>query len=59
MVEVNSPEDWASLSSQVRRDLRLLPLLGLDCEWVNRGKAKSPVALLQLATISGLCVLVR
>ena len=59
MVEVNSPEDWASVSSQVRRDLRLLPLLGLDCEWVNRGKAKSPVALLQLATISGLCVLVR
>ena len=43
----------------MRRDLALLPVLGLDCEWVSRGKHQAPVALLQIATISGLCVLLR
>ena len=35
-------------------------VMGFDCEWVSGedGKAR-PVALLQLATSSGLCVLVR
>ena len=60
MVVVSRPEDWSQgVSSQVRRDLALLPILGLDCEWVSRGKHQAPVALLQIATISGLCVLVR
>ena len=59
MVVVTKPEDWTRVSSQVRRDLALLPVLGLDCEWVTRGKHQAPVALLQIATISGLCVLFR
>ena len=59
IVLVTRPEDWTRVSGQVRRDLALLPLLGLDCEWVSRGKHQAPLALLQIATISGLCVLVR
>ena len=35
-------------------------MLGLDCEWVTElGGRRRPVALLQLATLDGLCVLVR
>ena len=60
LVVVSRPEDWTrGVSSQLRRDLALLPVLGLDCEWVSRGKHQAPVALLQIATISGLCVLLR
>ena len=40
----------------MKKDLELLPVLGFDCEWVSGG---SSVALLQIATISGLCVLLR
>ncbi|KAG8212695.1 hypothetical protein J437_LFUL019593, partial [Ladona fulva] len=37
------------------------PVLGMDCEWVPDRKSgeKSPVALLQLATVSGFCALFR
>ena len=37
----------------------MFPVLGLDCEWVSQDGKVSPVSLLQLSTISGLCVLVR
>lgn len=33
--------------------------MGLDCEWVQVKGSRRPVALLQMATSSGLCVLVR
>ena len=56
MVVVRRPEDWAGVSRQVKKDLEFLPVLGFDCEWVSGG---SSVALLQIATISGLCVLLR
>ena len=36
-----------------------MPVLGFDCEWVTRGSSRRPVALLQLATLDGLCVLIR
>ncbi|XP_046394204.1 exonuclease 3'-5' domain-containing protein 2 isoform X2 [Ischnura elegans] len=37
------------------------PVLGMDCEWVPEWdpREKNPVALLQLATLSGYCVLFR
>ena len=62
MVVVRRPEDWAGVSRQVKKDLELLPVLGFDCEWVSGGSEEAPVApvaLLQIATISGLCVLLR
>ena len=35
-------------------------MLGLDCEWTSSaGGSRRPVSLLQLATLDGLCVLVR
>lgn len=37
------------------------PVIGLDCEWtpVRRKNQKADVALLQIATIDGSCVLFR
>ncbi|XP_026141076.1 exonuclease 3'-5' domain-containing protein 2 isoform X1 [Carassius auratus] len=63
-VTVSSPEDWETLWPDFQKDLCVYPVLGLDCEWVKglrvsvKGKA-SAVSLLQLATFSGRCVLVR
>ncbi|XP_059376869.1 exonuclease 3'-5' domain-containing protein 2 isoform X1 [Carassius carassius] len=63
-VTVSSPEDWETLWPVFQKDLCVYPVLGLDCEWVKglrvsvKGKA-SAVSLLQLATFSGRCVLVR
>ncbi|XP_016340924.1 exonuclease 3'-5' domain-containing protein 2-like isoform X2 [Sinocyclocheilus anshuiensis] len=58
-VIVSSPEEWETLWPDFQTDLSVYPVLGLDCEWVSvKGKA-SAVSLLQLATFSGRCVLVR
>lgn len=34
-------------------------VLGFDCEWVSRWGGRQPVAILQLSTHRGLCVLVQ
>ncbi|XP_043119478.1 LOW QUALITY PROTEIN: exonuclease 3'-5' domain-containing protein 2 [Puntigrus tetrazona] len=63
-VIVSSPEEWDALWPGFQKELSVHPVLGLDCEWVKsmrvsvKGKA-SAVSLLQLATFSGRCVLVR
>ncbi|XP_062325092.1 exonuclease 3'-5' domain-containing protein 2 isoform X1 [Osmerus eperlanus] len=63
-VMVNSQEDWDKLWPSLQSDLALFPVLGLDCEWVKfngvsvKGRA-SAVSLLQMASYSGRCVLVR
>uniref|UniRef100_A0A8C1EY10 Exonuclease 3'-5' domain-containing protein 2 n=1 Tax=Cyprinus carpio carpio TaxID=630221 RepID=A0A8C1EY10_CYPCA len=58
-VIVSTPGDWETLWPGFQKDLSVYPVLGLDCEWVSvKGKA-SAVSLLQLATFSGRCVLVR
>jgi len=56
---ITSADQWTRVYPEVVRDLRLLPVLGLDCEWVSQKGRVSPVSLLQLSTISGLCVLIR
>lgn len=33
--------------------------VGLDCEWVQTKGMRRPVALLQIATSSGFCTLIR
>ncbi|XP_035465688.2 exonuclease 3'-5' domain-containing protein 2 isoform X1 [Scophthalmus maximus] len=63
-VTVNSEEEWERLWPLMQEELSVVPVLGLDCEWVKtngvsvKGQA-SAVSLLQLASFSGLCVLVR
>ncbi|KAK1793613.1 hypothetical protein P4O66_011997 [Electrophorus voltai] len=63
-VVVSSSEEWEEHWPLIQQDLSVIPALGLDCEWVKgihvsvRGKA-SVVSLLQLATFSGRCLLLR
>ncbi|KAI2654707.1 exonuclease 3 -5 domain-containing 2-like protein [Labeo rohita] len=58
-VIVSSQEEWEALWPDFQKDLSVYPVLGLDCEWVSvKGKA-SAVSLLQMATFSGRCMLVR
>jgi len=56
---VNTAADWAMVLPMLTKDLSILPVIGLDCEWVSQDGKTGPVAMLQLATYSGLCVLVR
>lgn len=63
-VMVSSEEEWQQLWPSLQKDLSVFPVLGLDCEWVKtkgvsvKGKT-SAVSLLQMASYSGRCVLVR
>lgn len=59
VVVVSCPSDWAGLATTLRRHTALLPVLGMDCEWVSEEGRARPVALLQLATAGGLVVLAR
>lgn len=63
-VTVSSVEEWQEVWPLFQKELSVFPVLGLDCEWVKinglstKGKA-SVVSLLQMASYSGRCVLVR
>ncbi|KAM9465756.1 exonuclease 3'-5' domain-containing protein 2 isoform 3-T10 [Clarias gariepinus] len=63
-VVVSSSEEFEEHWPLFQKDLSVFPVLGLDCEWVKRmrvsikGKACA-VSLLQMATYSGRCMLVR
>ncbi|XP_048830435.1 exonuclease 3'-5' domain-containing protein 2 isoform X1 [Brienomyrus brachyistius] len=63
-VVVSSEEDWEQLWPSLEKELSIFPVLGLDCEWVKsecvsvKGKTGA-VSLLQMASYSGFCVLVR
>ncbi|KAM6969201.1 exonuclease 3'-5' domain-containing protein 2 isoform 2-T2 [Tautogolabrus adspersus] len=58
-VMVSSEEEWQQLWPLMQKELSVFPVLGLDCEWVSVKGRTSAVSLLQLASYSGLCVLVR
>ncbi|XP_041810563.1 exonuclease 3'-5' domain-containing protein 2 isoform X2 [Chelmon rostratus] len=58
-VMVSSEEEWQQLWPLMQKELSVFPVLGLDCEWVSVNGRASAVSLLQMATYSGLCVLVR
>ena len=47
------------LSIQLQDEIGVFKAIGLDCEWANVNDTPRPVSLLQLATSSGLCVLIR
>ncbi|XP_028995402.1 exonuclease 3'-5' domain-containing protein 2 isoform X2 [Betta splendens] len=58
-VVVSSEDEWEQLWPLMQKELSVFPVLGLDCEWVSvRGQA-SAVSLLQMASYSGLCILVK
>nr|XP_057934465.1 exonuclease 3'-5' domain-containing protein 2 [Doryrhamphus excisus]XP_057934466.1 exonuclease 3'-5' domain-containing protein 2 [Doryrhamphus excisus] len=59
LVLVSSQEEWQQLWPLMQKDLTVFPVLGLDCEWVTMKGRPTVVSLLQMATYSGLCVLVR
>ncbi|XP_072485604.1 exonuclease 3'-5' domain-containing protein 2 isoform X2 [Notamacropus eugenii] len=59
VVTVSEREEWEGVESLLRKELEQCPVLGIDCEWVNvEGKA-SPVSLLQMASPTGRCILLR
>nr|XP_043903264.1 exonuclease 3'-5' domain-containing protein 2 isoform X1 [Solea senegalensis] len=63
-VMVSSEEEWQQLWPLMQEELSVFPVLGLDCEWVKTNGVSvkgqpSAVSLLQMASYSGLCILVR
>lgn len=53
-----STAECTNCIQQIKKKCSEIRVLGLDCEWVTKGKRR-PVALLQLATPDGLCTLFR
>ncbi|XP_041827754.1 exonuclease 3'-5' domain-containing protein 2 isoform X2 [Melanotaenia boesemani] len=58
-VMISCEQEWQQLWPLMQKDLSVFPVLGFDCEWVSAKGRACAVSLLQLATYSGLCVLVR
>ncbi|KAM9354758.1 exonuclease 3'-5' domain-containing protein 2 isoform 2-T2 [Pholidichthys leucotaenia] len=58
-VLVSSEEEWQGLWPKMEKELSVIPVLGIDCEWVSSKDKASVVSLLQMASYSGLCILVR
>ncbi|KFW05554.1 PREDICTED: exonuclease 3'-5' domain-containing protein 2 [Eurypyga helias] len=59
IVIVSEQEEWDRVEPLLKKDLEKWPVLGLDCEWVSVEGRPNPVSLLQIASPSGLCILVR
>lgn len=56
---VESEMDWEQAWPLLRTELDQYPVIGIDCEWVSvKGKA-NPVSLLQIASYTGSCFLIR
>ncbi|XP_046376546.1 exonuclease 3'-5' domain-containing protein 2-like [Haliotis rufescens] len=58
---ISTPEEWQNQLVMLTEHLKIMKVVGLDCEWVSDHTTghRSQVALLQMATTSGLCLLVR
>ncbi|KAF4017598.1 hypothetical protein G4228_009205 [Cervus hanglu yarkandensis] len=59
VMTVSQEAEWDQIEPSLRRELEDFPVLGIDCEWVNSEGKASPLSLLQMASPSGFCVLVR
>nr|KAF6499965.1 exonuclease 3'-5' domain containing 2 [Molossus molossus] len=59
VVTVSQEAEWDQIEPLLRSGLEDIPVLGIDCEWVNLEGKASPLSLLQMASPSGFCVLVR
>nr|CAB3243957.1 exonuclease 3'-5' domain-containing protein 2-like [Phallusia mammillata] len=58
-VVISSVADFDSCLFNFVSDIEQVKLIGIDCEWTTKEDKQCPVALLQLSTISGLCLLIR
>ncbi|XP_072283836.1 exonuclease 3'-5' domain-containing protein 2 [Pyxicephalus adspersus] len=56
---VSKAEEWEAVWPSLKKDLDVFPVLGMDCEWVSVDGRANPISLLQMASHSGFCVLVR
>ncbi|NXF31656.1 EXD2 protein, partial [Nyctibius bracteatus] len=59
IVIVSEQEEWDRVEPLLKKELEKWPVLGIDCEWVSVAGKANPVSLLQMASSSGLCILVR
>ncbi|XP_057223191.1 exonuclease 3'-5' domain-containing protein 2 isoform X2 [Malurus melanocephalus] len=59
IVIISEQEEWDHVEPLLKKELEKWPVLGIDCEWVCVNGKASPVSLLQMASSSGLCFLVR
>lgn len=55
----SNPKECELIVDLLRKDTAKYSVLGFDCEWVTVNGVRRPVALLQLASQSGLCALIR
>lgn len=56
---ITTVEECKSVVARLCKETRNFKVLGFDCEWVTVDGCRRPVALLQLASQSGLCALFR
>ncbi|XP_020375184.1 exonuclease 3'-5' domain-containing protein 2 isoform X1 [Rhincodon typus] len=56
---VESEDEWEQVWPLLKTELDNYPLIGIDCEWISIKGKPNPVSLLQLASYSGFCLLVR
>ncbi|XP_066044331.1 exonuclease 3'-5' domain-containing protein 2 isoform X2 [Chamaea fasciata] len=56
---VSEQEEWDHVEPLLKKELEKWPVLGIDCEWVSLEGKANPVSLLQMASSSGVCILVR
>ncbi|XP_043554122.1 exonuclease 3'-5' domain-containing protein 2 isoform X2 [Chiloscyllium plagiosum] len=56
---VESEDEWEQAWPLLKSELDNYPLIGIDCEWISIKGKPNPVSLLQLASYSGFCLLVR
>lgn len=56
---VTTVQECQQVVTRLRKDVNKYPVLGFDCEWLTVDGTRRPVALLQLASNSGLCALIR
>ncbi|XP_010844999.1 PREDICTED: exonuclease 3'-5' domain-containing protein 2 isoform X2 [Bison bison bison] len=59
VMTVSQEAEWDQIEPSLRSEIEDFPVLGIDCEWVNSEGKASPLSLLQMASPSGFCVLVR
>ncbi|XP_067936179.1 exonuclease 3'-5' domain-containing protein 2-like [Watersipora subatra] len=51
VILVESECDWDRAYTLICEDLATLKVIGMDCEWVTKGKKRKPVSMLQLSTL--------
>ncbi|CAL4069078.1 unnamed protein product, partial [Meganyctiphanes norvegica] len=56
---VTCEDEWEEVAYQFKKEVKSVGAIGFDCEWVQVKGKRRPVALLQLASPSGFCILVR